>query len=167
MPPQRPRPVRRRFRTPHYRAFNLAVLGLFALAVIGGILEPDLPGTGPDWVGWLILAAVLILMYRAARLGLTVTRDEVIVHSFLTTRHIPRERITRVGTAFYDGLWAGGTELECLTQLELTLTNRESPLGIPALTATRKGRRLPLIAHRLRQTLRETDACYIGKEYSP
>jgi hypothetical protein len=43
--------------TPHYRAFNIGVFGLFALSIIGGLAEPgSLPGN-PDWIGWLMLAA--------------------------------------------------------------------------------------------------------------
>jgi hypothetical protein len=129
--------------TPHYRAFNIAVFGLFALSIIGGLAEPgSLPGN-PDWLGWLMLAAVLVLAVRAARLGITVTSDTVIVRSWFTTRRIPRRDLLNARAASYDGFWNGGLETAWLNQMELEIRGRNHPLHVRAI-ATRRSRR----AHR-------------------
>jgi hypothetical protein len=136
--------------TPHYRAFNIAVFGLFALAIIGGLTEPDsLPGN-PDWIGWLMLAAVLVLALRAARLGMTLTSETVIVQSWFTTRRISRRELLNARAAPYCGFWSGGLETAWLNQLELEIRGRNHPLNVRAIVATRRSRRVQRMAYRLR-----------------
>jgi hypothetical protein len=136
--------------TPHYRAFNIAVCGLFALIIIGNLAEPgSLPGI-PDWIGWLMLVAVLVLAVRAARLGITVTSDTVIMRSWFTTRRIPRRDLLNARAASYDGFWNGGLDTAWLNQMELEIRGRNHPLNVRAIVATRRSRRVQRIAYRLR-----------------
>jgi hypothetical protein len=140
--------------TPYYRAFNIAVIGLEAMAIAGGLAEPgSLPGN-PDALGWVMLAAALVLILRAARLGITVTPHTVVVRSWFITRRIPRHDVLNARAAPYDGLLNGGVDSGWLNQLELEIRGREWPLSVRAIVATRRSRRVQRIAYRLRELTR-------------
>jgi hypothetical protein len=140
-----------RLATPWYRAFCATVLVAIALAVLAGLAEPDTATSEPNWPGWLFLAVDLVLLFRATRLGLTLTGDTLVVRSWLTTRRFPLADITAVHSAYYDGWW--GLNCDCLNQLELELRGREHPVPVRAVVATTRSRRIARIAHQLRQRL--------------
>jgi hypothetical protein len=141
-----------RLATPYYRAFNIAVFGLFAFATIGGLAEPKTAPGESDWLGWLMLAASLALIVRAARLGIRVTSDSVIVRSWLFTRRIPRVDVLNARATEYDGLW--GIDAPWLNQLQLDLRGRDHPLDVRAIVATRRSRRVQRAAYYLRELKR-------------
>jgi hypothetical protein len=140
----------RHLSTPHYRALCTAVFALFALVLIGSLLDPAVNSGEPDWPGWIFLAVSLAAIVRAVRLGLTITPDHVIVRSWLTTRRIPRSDILSARATPYDGQIGLHTDRVC--QLELELRTRPAPLPVPALVATTRSRRVQRIAYVLRST---------------
>jgi hypothetical protein len=142
----------RHFATPYYRALCTAVFVLFALATIGGLVDPAVDSGEPDWPGWVVLAGSVAGIVRAIRLGLTVTPDHVIVRSWFTTRRIPRSNILGARATPYDG-W-NGLDTHRVCQLELVLRTRSEPLPVRSIVATTRSRRVQRIAYALRRTAR-------------
>lgn len=141
-----------RLSTPHYRAFNVLVFGLFVV-VIGGTLATDAPAPvpgQPEWMGWVLLAGAVVMVVRSARLGITVDPERIVVRSWFTTRRIRRADLLGARAAAYDGSSWGRFPWEgWLSQLELTIRGREAPLAVRSILATTRSRRVQRIAYRL------------------
>ncbi|MEU0093995.1 hypothetical protein [Kribbella sp. NPDC006257] len=81
-----------------------------------------------------------------------LSTPHVIVHSWFTTRRIPRADILSARATPYDGQIGLHTDRVC--QLELELRTRPDPLPVRAIVATTRSRRVQRIAYVLRSTSR-------------
>jgi hypothetical protein len=128
----------------------VGVLVVFAVAALGGVLDPTDAADNADWwPGVLFVVVPLVIALRGVVTGVVVRESDVVLRGWLRTRRLPREQILAVTTKKYSGLWTRGSESRFFRMLALKSTN--GTVEIPAVAARNmKAERLAL---RLRRAL--------------
>ena len=120
----------------------IAVLLLFALAALGGVLDPTEGVDEPQWwpgLGFVVVP--LALAVRGVFTGIIMTDSEVVLRGWLRTRRVPRNGVLGVRTVAYSGVWNRGGQSRVFRML--AVQTADGTVEIPTVAARKaKAKRL-------------------------
>lgn len=112
----------------------IVVLMLFALAALGGVLDPTEAVDEPQWwPGLWFVALPVALAVRGVFTGVVVADSDVVLRGWLRTRRVPRSQVLGVTTMKYSGVWNRGSESRVFRMLAIKTV--DGTIEVPAVAA--------------------------------
>ena len=114
--------------------WEIVVLLLFALAALGGVLDPTEGVDEPQWwPGLLFVVLPVVLAIRGVFTGVVVADSHVVLRGWLRTRRVPRSQVLGVTTMKYSGVWNRGSASRIFRMLAIKTVDRT--IEVPAVAA--------------------------------